>query len=69
MYAFKCGDNDRNKLKIIFNTQPKHIKFENYKKCLFSEKYQKVYNIYILRSINHDMYLQEVKKISIINFR
>ena len=65
MYAFKCGDDSKNKFKGIYKSQSKHIKFEEIKKCLYSEKYQKECNIYILRSINHEMYLQEVKKSTI----
>ena len=41
MYAFKCGDHSKNKLKGISKSYSKHIKFEEYKKCLYSEKYQK----------------------------
>ena len=63
-YWFKCKNNDENKNKIkgISKSQSKHIKFEEYYNCLFGEKYQKECNNYILRSINHEMYLQEVKK-------
>ena len=35
---------------------------KNVKKCLYGEEYQKKCDKYLLRSINHDMYLQEVKK-------
>ena len=62
MYSFRCGDDNRNKLKGISKSQPKHIKFEEYYNCLFGGEYQKECNNYILRSINHEMYLQEVKK-------
>ena len=31
MYAFKCGDDSKNKLKGISKSQSKHIKFENIK--------------------------------------
>ena len=34
MYAFKCGDDNKNKLKGIFKSQSKNTKFEEYKKCL-----------------------------------
>ena len=63
-YSFKCKDNNekKNKIKGIFKSQSKHIKFEDYKKFLYGEKYQRECNNYILRSIHHDMYLQEVKK-------
>ena len=42
------------KTKVISKSQSKHIKFEEYKKCLFGEEYQKECNNYILRSINHE---------------
>ena len=62
MYSFKCGDDSKNKLKAFSKSQPKHIKFEEYKKSLDGEEYQRECNNYILRSINHEMHLQEVKK-------
>ena len=62
MYAFKCGDDSKNKLKGISKSHSKNIKFEEYKKCLYGEEYQEECNNYILRSINHEMHLQEKKK-------
>ena len=62
MYAFECGGDSKNKLKGISKSQSKNIKFEDYKKCLDGEEYQREYNIYIIRSINHEMVLQKVKK-------
>ena len=62
MYAFKCGDDSKNKLKGVSKSQSKNIKFEEYKKCLDGEEYQRECNNYIIRSINHEMVLQEVKK-------
>ena len=61
-YSFKCGDDSKNKLKGISKAQSKHTKFEEYYNCLFGGEYQKECNIYIIRSTNHEMYLQEVKK-------
>ena len=63
-YSFKCKDNkeDKNKIKGISKSQSKHIKFEEYYNCLFGKEYQKECNNYIIRSINHEMVLQEVKK-------
>ena len=60
-YAFKCGDDSKNKLKGISKSYPRNIKFDEYKKCLDSEEYQHEGDNYILRSINHEMYLQRVK--------
>ena len=40
MYAFKCDDDSKNKLKGISKSQSKNSKFEEYKKCLDGEKYQ-----------------------------
>ena len=61
-YAFKCGDDSKNKLKGISKSYSKNIKFYEYKKCLDGENYQEECDNYILRSINHDMILQKVKK-------
>ena len=62
MCAFKCGDDSENELKGISKPQSKHIQLEEYKKCLDGEEYQRECNNYILRSINHEMHLQEIKK-------
>ena len=68
MYAFKCENDNKNKLKIISNFQSKHIEFDENKNCLDGEDYQKECDKYIYRSINHDMYLQEVKKATLSLF-
>ena len=39
----------------------KQTKFEEYKKCLDGEDYQRECNNYILGSNNHEIHLQEVK--------
>ena len=62
MYAFKCGDDSRNILKGISESQSKNFKFEEYKICLDGEIFQSECNSYVLRSINHEMHLQELKK-------
>ena len=61
MYAFKCGDDSKNKLKGISKSQSKNINFEEYKKCLVGEEYQRECNNYIIKSINHEMVLQDKK--------
>ena len=63
-YSFKCKNNDENKNKIkgISKSQSRHIKFEEYYNCLFGGEYQKECNNYNIRSINHEMVLQKVKK-------
>ena len=58
MYAFKCGDESKNKLKGISKRQSKNIKIEEYYNCLFGGKYQQECDNYIIQSINHEMYLQ-----------
>ena len=55
-------------LKGVSKSQSKHIKFEEYYNCLFGGKYQKECENYILRSIKHKMYLQEVKKCTLSIF-
>ena len=68
MYAFKCGDDSKNKLKVISKSQSKQIKFEEYKKCLDGKEYQRECNNYITRSINHETHLQEVKNFTLSIF-
>ena len=69
MYSFKCGVDLKNKMIGVSKSQSKHIKFEENKKCLDGEEYQRECNKYILHSINHEMYLQELKKTDIIYSR
>ena len=54
VYSFKRKSNNRNKKKIkgISKSQSKHIKFEEYKKCLDWEENQRECNNCILCSIN-----------------
>ena len=63
-YSFKCNDNteSKNKMKGISKSQSKHIKFEEYYICLFGGEYQKECDNYIIRSLNHEMYLRKVRK-------
>ena len=60
-YAFKCGDDSKNKLKGVSKSQSKNINFEEYKNCLDGEDYQQECDNYVIRSINHDMVLQKVR--------
>ena len=62
MYAFKCADDSKNELKGISKSQSKNIKCEEYKKCLDGEEYQRECNNHFIKSINHEMFLQEVEK-------
>ena len=63
MYAFKCKDETegKKKLKGISKSQSKNIKFQEYKNCLDGKEYQRECENFIIRSINHEMHLQEVK--------
>ena len=63
-HSFKCKNNieSKNKIKGISKSQSRHIKFEEYKKSLDGEDYQRECKSDILRSINHEMRLQEIKK-------
>ena len=69
MYASQCGDDSKNKLRGLSEPQSKHIKFEEHEICLDGKEYQRECNTYFIRSINHKLHLQEVKKIYIIYFR
>ena len=62
MYSFQCGDDSKNKLKGISESESKHIKFEEYKNSFDGEEYQTESINYILCSINHEMQLQEIKE-------
>ena len=59
-YSFKCNENNESKIKmrVFSKSQSEHIEFEDYKKCLDGEEYQRECKNYILRSINHEMHLQ-----------
>ena len=61
-YAFKCGDDSKNKLTGISKSQSKNIKFEKYYNFLFVRKLQQECDNYIIRPINHEIYLQRLKK-------
>ena len=63
-YSFKCKDIDENKNKIkgISKSQSKHINFAEYYNCLYGGEYQKECDKYIIRFLNHEMYLQKVRK-------
>ena len=63
-YSFKCKDNieSKNKIKGTSKSQSKHFKFEEYYNCLFGGENQKECDNYNIRSLNHEMYLQKVKK-------
>ena len=62
LYAFKCGDDSKNKLKGISKNQSKKTKFEEYYKCLFGGKHNQECDKYLIRSLNHETYLQQVRK-------
>ena len=62
LYAFKCGGDSKKKLKGISKSQSKNIKFDEYKKCLDGKDYQQECDSFNIRSINHEMVLQQVKK-------
>ena len=68
MYAFICGDDSEMKLEALSKSQSKHIKFEEYYNCLFGGEYQKKCVNYIIRSLNHQMYLRRVKKFTLSQF-
>ena len=69
-FSFKCKNNDekKNKIKGISKSQSKHIKFEEYYICLFGKEYQKECDIYNIRSLNHEMLLQKVRKSTLTIF-
>ena len=68
MYAFKCGDDSKNKLKGVSKSRLKNIKFEEYKICLDGEENENECSNYILKSNSHEMYMQEIIKTTLSIF-
>ena len=62
MFSFKCGNDSKINLKGFSKSHPQRIKFEEHHKCLFGGEYRQQCDNFIIRSINHKMYLQQVKK-------
>ena len=67
-YSFKCDEKNTTKLKRISKSCSKYKKYRQYKKCLDGEEYQKGCDNWSLKSINHEMYLQKIKKSSLSFF-
>ena len=69
-YSFKCNNNneDKNKLKGITKTQTNNIKFEEYYNCLFGNDYKKECDNFVIRALNHEIYMQKVTKNSLSAF-
>ena len=63
-YSFKCNDHNENKNKIkgISKSQSKLFNFEEYYNYFYEGEYQNECDSYIIRSLNHEMYLQKVTK-------
>ena len=68
MYAFKCGKDNKNKIKRVPKKYSKNFKFDDYKKCLDGSKYQKDFDNYNIESLNHDMFLQGAQKSTLSQF-
>ena len=68
MYSLKFSNGNKNKLKGISKSQSTHIKFEEYYNCFFGGEYEKECDNYIIRSPNHEMYLQKVRKSTVSLF-
>ena len=62
--SFKCKSDDegKNNLKNVSTSQSKHIKSEECNNLLDGEDYRKECDEYILRLLNHEIYLQQTKK-------
>ena len=50
------------KLKGISKSHDKNINYDEYYSCSFGGDYQRECDIFIIRSINHEMYSQKVRK-------
>ena len=67
-YANKCGDDSKIKLKGISKSQSKSIQFEDFYNCLFGGNYKQDCDKYLIRSPNHEVYLQRVRKSTLTQF-
>ena len=68
IYAFKCGNDSKNRIKGVSKSQSKNIKFEEYYNCFFGGEYQKECDNYIIKSFILDVYLQKVRKTALAAF-
>ena len=66
--SFKCIDRNTNKLKSISKSQIKFCKTDEYYNCLFGGNFQKECDNYVICSINPEIYLQKVTKVSLSAF-
>ena len=62
MYALKCGTDSKYNYKGFCKSQLKELKFEEYRNCSDGSDYQKECDKFVIRSINHDLYLQKLYK-------
>ena len=67
-YTYKCNKENTNKLKGITKSRVKNIKSEDYYNCLFGKERQKESENYVIRSLNHETYMQKVTKTSLSAF-
>ena len=59
-YSFKCNDKKVKNLKGISKYQSQNTNSEEYYNCLFAGQYQKECDKFLIRSLNHEIYLQKV---------
>ena len=57
-YSFRCNGAKTNKIKGISKSCSKSIIFEDYRKCLDGDEHQRECDNYILKSFDHEIYLQ-----------
>ena len=60
--SFKCGVDNKNKLKGIYKSQSKNNKFDEFYNGVFGGEDQGECDNYIIKSIHHDLYLQKISK-------
>ena len=68
VYAFRCVDESKNKIKVFFKSYSKNNNFEEYEKCLDGGEYEKECDNYLIGSLSHEMYLQRVRKSTLSQF-
>ena len=61
-YSIKSGSDIKRDCNCISKCEWKIIKLEEFYICLFQREKQKQCDNFIMKSINHDIYLQKVRK-------
>ena len=66
--SYNCGNDNERRMKGISKCKLKNNNFEVYFKCSYEQSYQKECDNNVIRSNNHEMYLQLLRKSTLSHF-